>query len=146
MDGVIQSWNIGAERIFGYTPEEAIGNHVRCLIPLDRQEEEPILQRIVAGERIDHYETVRWHKDGGLIDVSLTVSPMRNGQGQIIGASKIARNITRQKLAHHREQQLFRLATAVNRALALPELYEQALDAITLSLGSDCGCSLLVET
>ncbi len=98
LNGVIQSWNRGAERLFGYTAAEAIGQPVFILIPPERHNEEPgILARIRAGERIEHYETVRRHKDGRLIDVSLTVSPIRDAQGHVIGASKIARDITGSK-------------------------------------------------
>jgi PAS domain S-box-containing protein len=147
LDGRIQSWNRGAEDLFGYTAEEAVGTPGTFLIPPDRQAEEPrILQRIFSGERINHYETVRRHKDGSPIDVSLTISPMYDVQGRIIGASKSARNITKQKLTRHREQQLFRLATAVNRAHALPDLYEQALDAIMESLKTDRASILLFDS
>ena len=98
LDGIIEHWNKGAERIFGYTSEEAIGQPITILIPEDRQSEErEILTRIRRGERIDHYETIRRRKDGSLVVVSLTVSPVRNAEGQIIGASKIARDITEQK-------------------------------------------------
>ena len=98
LDGIIEHWNKGAERIFGYTFEEAIGQPITILIPGDRQSEErEILTRIRRGERIDHYETVRRRKDGSLVVVSLSVSPVRNTEGQIIGASKIARDITEQK-------------------------------------------------
>jgi PAS domain S-box-containing protein len=98
LDGIITSWNKGAERIFGYTAEEVIGKAVIVLIPPDRRDEEPaILERIRRGERIEHYETVRQRKDGSLIDISLTISPVKNTEGKIIGASKIARNITEQK-------------------------------------------------
>ena len=98
LDGIIANWNRGAERIFGYTSEEAIGQPITILIPTDRQSEErDILTRIRRGERIDHYETVRRRKDGSLVIVSLTVSPVKNAEGQIIGASKIARDITEQK-------------------------------------------------
>jgi PAS domain S-box-containing protein len=98
LDGIIANWNRGAERIFGYTSEEAIGQPITMVIPADRQSEErEILTRIRRGERIDHYETVRRRKDGSLIVVSLSVSPVRNAEGQIIGASKIARDITEQK-------------------------------------------------
>src|SRR5271168_3574752 len=94
LKGIIQSWNQGAERIFGYTADEAIGNPVTILMPPDRVNEEPhILGQISRGERIEHYETVRVRKDGTRIDVSLSVSPIRNEQGEIIGASKIAREI-----------------------------------------------------
>jgi PAS domain S-box-containing protein len=98
LDGVITSWNRGAERIFGYTPEEAVGRPIMMIIPHDRQDEErTILTRIRRGERIDHFETVRQRKHGSLIVVSLTVSPVRDGEGKIVGASKIARDITEQK-------------------------------------------------
>jgi PAS domain S-box-containing protein len=98
LDGIIENWNRGAERVFGYTSAEAIGQPITIVIPADRQSEErEILTRIRRGERIDHFETVRQRKDGSLIIVSLTVSPVRNVRGQIIGASKIARDITEQK-------------------------------------------------
>jgi PAS domain S-box-containing protein len=98
LDGIISSWNKGAERIFGYTPEEVIGKPITIVIPGDRQSEErDILTRIRRGERIDHYETIRQRKDGSLIVVSLTVSPVRNAEGKIVGASKIVRDITEQK-------------------------------------------------
>ncbi|MDT4898516.1 MAG: hypothetical protein QOH25_3593 [Acidobacteriota bacterium] len=106
LDGVITSWNKGAERIFGYTAEEAIGKPVVMLIPPDHQDEEPaILARLRKGERIEHYETVRVRKDGQQINISLTVSPIRQGDGQIIGASKIARDITERKKADIRLQE-----------------------------------------
>ena len=95
LDGTIRSWNKGAERIFGYSPEEAIGQHVSLLIPTDRRDEEPaIIERIRCGERVEHYGTVRQRKDGTLINLSLTVSPVKNAVGQVVGASKIARDIT----------------------------------------------------
>ena len=98
LDGIITSWNSGAERIFGYLAEEAIGRPVAMLIPPDRENEEPqILDRLKRGIRIDHYETIRRRKDGSMIVVSLTVSPIKNARGQIIGASKIARDITDKK-------------------------------------------------
>ena len=83
LNGIITSWNKGAERLFGYTAKEAVGKSVTMLIPADRQDEEPaILDRIRRGERTDHYETVRQRKDGSLIDISLTVSPIRTAQGR----------------------------------------------------------------
>jgi len=98
LDGIITSWNKGAQRIFGYTAEEAIGKSVTMLIPDDHIDEEPaILARLRVGERIEHYETVRLTKDGRLIDISLTVSPIIGPNGQIVGASKIARDITEQR-------------------------------------------------
>jgi PAS domain S-box-containing protein len=93
--GVITSWNKGAEQLFGYSPGEAIGKPVTMLIPADHIDEEPkILERIRRGEVVDHYETVRKHKDGTRLDISLTVSPLKDAEGRIIGASKIARNMT----------------------------------------------------
>jgi PAS domain S-box-containing protein len=98
LDGVIRSWNAGAERVFGYAPEEAIGRPITLIIPPDRHDEEyEILARISAGERIEHFETIRVSKQGRLIDISLTVSPIRDREGRIIGASKIARDITDRK-------------------------------------------------
>ena len=100
LNGVITSWNRGAERLFGYTAEEAIGKPITILIPPDRQDEEPgILERIRRGQQVDHYETVRRRKDGSLVDISLTASPVKNAQGKIIGASKIARDITERRQA-----------------------------------------------
>jgi PAS domain S-box-containing protein len=100
LDGIIQTWNQGAQRIFGYSAEEVIGKPVTILMPPERFDEEPgILARLRRGERIDHYETVRRRKDGTLLDVSLTVSPVRDHAGRIIGAAKIARDVTAQKRA-----------------------------------------------
>ena len=100
LDGIIRTWNCGAERLFGYKAAEVIGRPITILIPPDRLDEEPgILARIRRGERVDHYETVRRHKDGSLIDISLTVSPTRDAKGAIVGASKIARDITERKRA-----------------------------------------------
>lgn len=98
--GIIQSWNPGAEHLFGYTAEEAIGKTALLLIPPDREDEEPeILARVARGEALDHYETVRQRKDGSLVDVSLTVSPMRDPTGRVVGAAKVARDITDRKRA-----------------------------------------------
>ena len=98
LNGVITSWNRGAERLFGYSPQEAIGQPVTLLIPPDLFDEEPdILKRIRRGEKIEHYETVRRRKDGTLVNISLTVSPIIDARGQIVGASKVARDITGRK-------------------------------------------------
>jgi len=107
LDGIIRSWNQGAERLFGYRADEIIGKSVMTLIPPDRQDEEPgILARIRRGDRIDHYETVRRRKDGSLVDISLTVSPMRDARGRVVGASKIARDISLKKQAETTRQLL----------------------------------------
>src|SRR5919197_2045554 len=98
LDGIIRTWNRGAERIFGYTPEEAIGRHITLIIPEERRaEEDMVLGKMRRGETVDHFETVRRAKDGRLIDISLTVSPIRDARGQVIGASKIARDISERK-------------------------------------------------
>jgi PAS domain S-box-containing protein len=100
LNGIITSWNRGAEQLFGYTAEEVIGRPVTLLIPLERHDEERgILERIRRGARIEHYETVRQRKDGRRLQISLTVSPIRDAKGNIIGASKIARDITERKRA-----------------------------------------------
>ncbi len=103
LSGIITSWNKSAERLFGYTAQEVVGKSVTILIPQERFDEEPsILERVRRGERIDHYETVRRCKDGTLLDVSLTVSPVADSQGRVVGASKIARDITERKRAEDR--------------------------------------------
>jgi PAS domain S-box-containing protein len=108
LDGIITSWNAGAARIFGYEAEEIIGKPITILVPLDyRKEEEAIIERIRHGRRVEHYETVRQRKHGSLIDVSLSVSPVKNAEGKIIGASKIARDITERKRS---EAQIVNLA------------------------------------
>jgi PAS domain S-box-containing protein len=125
LDGVITTWNAGATRLFGYTAEEIIGQPVTILIPADRQDEERmIIDRIERGECVDHYETIRRRKDGSLVPISLTISPVRNGAGEIVGASKIAQDISERKqkeeridlLAHevdHRSKNLLALVQAV---------------------------------
>jgi PAS domain S-box-containing protein len=96
--GTITSWNSAAERIFGYTAGEAVGQHITLIIPADRRDEETkIIERLKRGERIDHFETVRVNKAGALLDISLTISPVKDGSGGIIGASKVARDITEKK-------------------------------------------------
>jgi PAS domain S-box-containing protein len=98
LDGHITSWNRGAEMVFGYSSKEMTGKPVSILIPDDRKDEEPgILEKIKRGESVDHYETVRRRKDGKLIDISVTISPIRDADGKIIGASKVARDITERK-------------------------------------------------
>jgi PAS domain S-box-containing protein len=106
LDGIIVTWNEGASRIFGYASEEVIGKSITILIPPDRLGEEPaILAQLRKGERVDHYETVRVRKDRSLVNISLTISPVRNAAGEIVGASKIARDITQQKQAEAMLQQ-----------------------------------------
>src|SRR5580692_8991703 len=98
LDGIITSWNAGAERLFGYTASEAVGQHISFIIPLNRRNEETvIIERIKKGERIEHFDTVRVRKDQTPLDISLTISPVRDASGKIIGASKIARDISQRK-------------------------------------------------
>jgi PAS domain S-box-containing protein len=107
LNSTIETWNRGAEQLFGYTAEEAIGKPITILIPPVLQDEEAvIIGRIRQGEGVHHYETVRQHKDGRLLDISLTVSPIRDASGRIVGASKIARDITQRKQAEERQQLL----------------------------------------
>ena len=102
LNGVIASWNPGAERLFGYTADEVLGKSVPSLFPADLQNEErAILERIGRGEQLEHYETVRCRKDGSMVDISLTVSPLRNAAGKVTGVSKIARDISMRKKAEH---------------------------------------------
>jgi PAS domain S-box-containing protein len=122
LDGIITTFNRSAERLFGYTSAEVVGKPITILIPPNRQCEEPkILTRIRRGERVDHYETVRRRKDGTLVDISLTVSPVKDDQGKIIGASKIARDITERKrseaMLRDSERQLQELIAAVPAAI-----------------------------
>ena len=117
LNGVINSWNAGAERLFGYTAEEVIGKPVSILIPEDREDEEPrILRLIRSGEGVDHYETVRRRKDGTLIDVSLSVSPIIDDHGKVVGAAKIARDISQQKLL---EASLYEASQRKNEFIAV---------------------------
>ncbi|WP_245446134.1 PAS domain S-box protein [Mesorhizobium kowhaii] len=109
LNTIIKSWNHGAERLFGYSADEAIGRSVTMLIPDDHQDEEPrILERIRRGERVETYETIRQRKDGSLVPVSLTISPVRSATGQIVGASKIARDITSARESEQRIRMLMR--------------------------------------
>lgn len=165
LDGTITTWNRAAERIFGYSAREAVGRPITMIIPDDRLDEEPaIIARIQAGERVDHFETVRRRKDSVLIDISLTISPIRDNTGRIVGASKIARDISEYKRAaerrdlllremHHRVKNVFAITSSVitltarnaftvadlassmkDRLMALARAHEITLP----SLGNEC--------
>jgi len=119
LEGIITSWNAGAERLFGYTAKEAIGQHISMIIPQDRRDEETtILAKLRRGERIDHFDTIRMRKDGTKLEISLTISPVRDAEGKIIGASKIARDVTGRKRMerelHESEQRFRTLADALD--------------------------------
>jgi diguanylate cyclase (GGDEF)-like protein/PAS domain S-box-containing protein len=116
LDGIIRTWSPGAQRIFGYAPEEIIGRHISVLFPPDRLgEERMIIDRVERGERVESYESRRLRKDGHEIDVSLTISPIRSADGTIIGASKIARDITQRLAAERRERRQVALYTAMSQ-------------------------------
>ena len=137
LDGVITSWNRGAERVFGYSAGEVVGQPITIVIPEDRQSEErEILTRVGRGERIDHYETVRQRKDGSLIVVSLTVSPVKNAEGKIVGASKIARDITEQKRSQEQIATLAREATVGQLSASIAHEIRQPLAGILASAAS----------
>ena len=127
LDGTITTWNKGAERLLGYRAEEAIGKNITLIVPPDRlQEEAEILERLRQGNPIEHFETIRKRKDGALFDVSLTISPLKDGSGRIVGASKVARDITERKVAermlkqaHDHLESLVERRTASVRKLSL---------------------------
>jgi PAS domain S-box-containing protein len=139
LDGIILSWNPAAEQLYGYTAAEAIGRPVTMLIPPDRLDEEPqIIERIKRDERVNYYETKRRRKDGSLIDVSLTVSPVKDAQGQIVGASKIARDITEQK---HAQEEVRRLNEELEQRVfdrtAQLQAANKELEAFSYSVSHD---------
>ncbi len=143
LDGLIKSWNAGAERIFGWSAEEALGRSITLIIPPERLEEEwQILETLKRGERIDHFETVRLAKDGRHVDVSLTVSPVRNAAGEVIGASKIARDITARK---HGEAWLTRQKEAFQAAIngaPLDVSLGKLIDAVLEQTDGQVRCAL----
>ena len=136
LDGVIKSWNRGAERIFGWTAAEAIGRHITLIIPSERHaEEDDVLARIGRGELVDHFETIRVAKDGRRVDISLTVSPIKDPNGRIIGASKIARDVTeRRRLEDERDRLLVREREAREEAEASNRTKDQLLAIVSHEL------------
>ena len=123
LDGIITSWNKGAERLFGYAAEEAVGQNITLIIPPDRRDEErAIVERLTRGERVDHFETVRMRKDGSLLDVALTISPMKDAAGRIVGASKLARDITERKRAEEALRQAQADLAHMSRVTTMGEL------------------------
>ena len=120
LNGVILSWNRAAERLFGYTASEVFGKPITIIFPPDRLEEEAaILNQIGRGERVDHYETARCHKDGQIIDVAVTISPIRNSSGKVTGASTILRDLTGRNV---RDQQILELQAELAHVQRLNEL------------------------
>src|SRR5215472_18448070 len=153
LDGTVATWNKGAEQLYGYEAEEVIGKSVTVLVPADRQEEEPkILERVGRGEHVQHYETVRLRKDGQSIAVSLAVSPITDSSGTVIGASKIARDITERKrveaaLAKRADEQaaLYQFTDRLFRANSRDDVYDAALDAIIRALGCERASVLVFD-
>ena len=148
LQGIILSWNSGAERMFGYAAQEVLGRPMKILIPPERgTEESDILTRIARGERVEHFETVRMRKDKRRVDVSVTISPMRDIQGTIVGASKIARDITDRKIAEAKANaQLARLnlVNQITRAIGVREdldsIYQVVLQTLEKDLALDFSC------
>ena len=153
LNGIITSWNKSAERIFGYPAKEAIGKPITLIIPRDRWDEEKhIIRQIKRGKRVDHFETVRARKDGSLLNVSVTISPVKDANGRVVGASKVARDITFQKdeekaLADRmkRQRALYHLADQLHRAKSKEDIYAAGLDAILEALHCQRASILLFD-
>ncbi|QXU42700.1 PAS domain S-box protein [Pedobacter sp. D749] len=147
LDGIITTWNKGAEHIFGYSEDEAVGQPITILLPADRlSEEEVIIENIRRGEKVGHIQTIRKTKDGRLLNISLTVSPIKNRDGVVIGASKVARNITSQKeseklIAKHMErlELLNVVGRSINESLDLQQILQQVTDSTTKLTGAAFG-------
>jgi len=134
LDGKITSWNEAAERLFGYTPEEIVGKPVTTLIPLDRRNEElGILERIRRGERVEHYETIRQRKDGTVFDISLTVSPIKDEDGRVVGASKIGRDISDRVRYEKRRTAQYAIASLLAGSFSLAEVGPSIIQSIAAS-------------
>jgi PAS domain S-box-containing protein len=136
LNGIVQSWNPSAERMFGYTAEEMIGNSITLLFPPDRLDEEPkILEQIRRGQRVDHFETIRVRKDGRPIDVSVTISPVKDNTGRVIGVSKVARDVTSiKRVLKEREELLLREKTARAEAERISRMKDEFLATLSHEL------------
>ncbi|MGH9730317.1 MAG: PAS domain S-box protein, partial [Candidatus Acidiferrales bacterium] len=160
LSGIIRSWNKGAEAIFGYTAEEAVGRHITLIVPHDRLDEEAtILERLKRGERIDHFETVRRRKDGELLDISATISPVKDSAGRVTGASKVARDITERKRIERalREteerleaelaatEQLTQISAELIEEGNRVSLYRKIVDAAMAIMRSDMGSMQMLD-
>jgi PAS domain S-box-containing protein len=145
-DGIITSWNRGAERLYGYTAEEAIGEPISIIIPPQRAgEERRILTRILAGKHVDHYETERRRKDGSIVVISLSVSPIRDGDGEITGAAVIARDITAQRRAAERARRLHGLTESLSRAISSDRAARILIEEAVPALQADAATVALLD-
>jgi PAS domain S-box-containing protein len=147
LDGVITSWNPAAERLFGYSAEEAVGQSILLIIPRDhRREEDDVIRHIRNGEHVEPFETVRQRKDGTRIDISVTVSPVRNHQGRIVGASKIARDISDRKRIEARDRFLAQLDDAIRRLTTADEITDTATKALGRHLSAaECAYAIVED-
>ncbi len=154
LDGIISSWNKGAEKIFGYNEQEAIGKHISLIIPSDRiSEEDMIISKLKRGEKIEHFETIRLTKAGQALNISLSISPIRNDSNEIVGASKIARDITKQKHAellihqyvHHLEE-INSIGKLLSSELSVDSILQKTTDATTRLCGAAFGAFFYNKT
>src|SRR5580765_2478364 len=147
LDGIITAWNPAAERLFGFTAPEAIGRSIRMIVPADRQgEEDDVLSRLRRGETIEHFETVRVRKDGTLINVALTVSPIRDADGRVVGASKIARDIGERIQAEAERARLFRAEQAARARAESAERRSTLLSESSAVLSSSLDAATTLRT
>jgi PAS domain S-box-containing protein len=147
LDSRITSWNKAAERMFGYTEKEALGQLIHIIIPQDREDEEAmIISNLKQGNRIEHFETVRKSKTGRLIHVSITVSPIKNSQGVIVGASKIARDISPKKQYEERLQLIHSIGKVISAQLNVDTILQKVTDATTLLAGAAFGAFFYNKT
>ena len=123
LEGIVHSWNPAAEELFGFSAAEMVGQSIRKIIPENRwHEEDDVLRRVRGGERVEHFETVRQRKDGTLVPISLTVSPIRDGNGQIVGASKIARDLSTQAILERERNRLGAIVDSSDDAIVSKDL------------------------
>jgi PAS domain S-box-containing protein len=147
LNGIINSWNQGAERMFQYKAGEIIGKPIFVLIPTERHPEElEILKNVSHGDQVKHFETVRKRKDGTLIDVSLTISPVKDATGKVVGASKIARDISERKRNERQQHALFALVARVNSAPSLSDICDAALETVFQCQDTDRAALLLTDS
>ena len=146
LDGIITSWNLAAERMFGFTAQEAVGQHIFLIIPPDRRsEEDMILSKLRRGEHIDHFETVRMRKDGTRLDISLTISPLKNKDGHIIGASKIARDITESKRLRQNLEFLSNASKVLSSSLDYKTTLQTIANLAVQHIADWCAINMLAD-